>query len=188
MPLFLDSTGLSKLLQKIKTVFATKTELVEIRMMVPVGSIFYLAYSSVPAGYLVCNGQAVSRTEYSDLFAAIGTAYGTGNGSTTFNVPNLIDRFPQGSATPGTVKNAGLPNIAGGNLAFPDVGGQETATGGPLYVKSNGRVYVNWGNSNVNAYDVNVGFDASKANSIYGASSTVQPPALTLVPVIRAIQ
>ena len=48
--------------------------------------------SSVPDGYLFCNGQAVSRTTYSDLFAVIGTTYGSGDGSTTFNLPNLNGR------------------------------------------------------------------------------------------------
>lgn len=48
--------------------------------------------SSVPSGYLFCNGQAVSRTTYSDLFAVIGTTYGSGDGSTTFNLPNLNGR------------------------------------------------------------------------------------------------
>ena len=58
--------------------------------------------STVPAGYLICNGGAISRTTYSQLFAVIGTTYGSGDGSTTFNLPNLIDRFLQGSETSGT--------------------------------------------------------------------------------------
>lgn len=50
-------------------------------------------------GWLYCNGQAVSRTTYARLFAAIATFYGVGDGSTTFNVPNLQDRMPVGSGT-----------------------------------------------------------------------------------------
>jgi hypothetical protein len=49
----------------------------------------YFAYGTLPTGYLLANGQAVSRTTYSALFSAIGTTYGAGNGTTTFNVPNL---------------------------------------------------------------------------------------------------
>lgn len=49
--------------------------------------------ANAPAGWLVCDGQAVSRTTYADLFAAIGTTWGAGDGSTTFNVPPLIARF-----------------------------------------------------------------------------------------------
>jgi microcystin-dependent protein len=55
------------------------------------------AGSTAPTGWLLCNGAAVSRTTYSDLFAVISTTYGTGNGSTTFNVPDLQRRFPLGA-------------------------------------------------------------------------------------------
>ena len=48
--------------------------------------------ASIPTGFLECNGAAVSRTTYSDLFAVIGTDYGAGDGSTTFNLPDLADR------------------------------------------------------------------------------------------------
>lgn len=53
------------------------------------GMIFPYAGSSAPSGFLLCNGQAVSRTTYSSLFTLIGTSYGAGDGSTTFNVPDL---------------------------------------------------------------------------------------------------
>ena len=59
---------------------------------VGVGSVIAFAGSSIPTGYLACNGAAVSRTTYADLFAAIGTTYGVGDGSTTFNLPNLAGR------------------------------------------------------------------------------------------------
>jgi len=55
--------------------------------------------SSPPSGYLYCNAAAVSRTTYADLFATIGTTYGSGDGSTTFNVPDLMGRSPLGSGT-----------------------------------------------------------------------------------------
>lgn len=58
----------------------------------PVGSIFPFAGISAPEGFLMCDGSAVSRTTYADLFAVLGTAYGTGNGSTTFNLPDYRDR------------------------------------------------------------------------------------------------
>lgn len=54
------------------------------------------ASANVPTGWLVCQGQAVSRTTYSSLFNAIGTTYGTGDGSTTFNLPNLQGKVPVG--------------------------------------------------------------------------------------------
>lgn len=63
---------------------------------VPTGSVFTMATTTVPSGYLECNGAAVSRSTYSDLFAAIGTTWGNGNGSTTFNVPDLRGEFVRG--------------------------------------------------------------------------------------------
>ena len=63
---------------------------------VPSGSVFCRAIATVPTGYLECNGAAVSRTTYSALFAIIGTAYGAGNGSSTFNLPDLRGEFIRG--------------------------------------------------------------------------------------------
>lgn len=62
----------------------------------PAGVIVPFAGSSAPTGYLVCDGAAVSRTTYADLFAAIGTTYGAGDGSTTFALPNLKGRVVVG--------------------------------------------------------------------------------------------
>lgn len=62
----------------------------------PVGTVIHIAKNTAPAGYLKCNGAAVSRTTYADLFAAIGTTYGVGNGSTTFNVPDVRGEFIRG--------------------------------------------------------------------------------------------
>ena len=61
------------------------------------GSIFGSARSSAPIGYLFCDGSAVSRTTYADLFLAINTAYGIGNGSTTFNLPDMRGAVPRGA-------------------------------------------------------------------------------------------
>lgn len=61
----------------------------------PAGAILMFGGASVPSGWLLCNGQAVSRTTYASLFSVIGTTYGTGDGSTTFNVPNLEAKFPR---------------------------------------------------------------------------------------------
>ena len=63
---------------------------------VPSGSVFCMAVATVPSGYLECNGAEVSRTTYSVLFAVIGTAYGTGDGSSTFNLPDLRGEFVRG--------------------------------------------------------------------------------------------
>ena len=62
----------------------------------PAGIISEFAGSVAPEGYLMCDGSEVSRTTYSDLFEVIGTSYGSGNGSTTFNLPNLKGKVPVG--------------------------------------------------------------------------------------------
>jgi microcystin-dependent protein len=61
------------------------------------GEVKMYAGASTPSGYLDCDGTAVSRTTYSDLFAALGTTYGVGNGSTTFNLPNFSGKVPRGN-------------------------------------------------------------------------------------------
>ena len=64
---------------------------------IPTGVIVPYGGSIAPNGYLLCDGTAVSRTDYADLFAVIGTSYGSGNGSTTFNVPDLRECVPVGA-------------------------------------------------------------------------------------------
>ena len=61
-----------------------------------VGAIKPWGKSTAPAGYVLCDGAAISRTDYADLFGVISTTYGAGNGSTTFNVPDLQGKMPQG--------------------------------------------------------------------------------------------
>lgn len=156
--------------------------------VLPVGSYIQFAGSQAPTGFLVCNGGEISRTTYSALFAVIGTTYGSGDGSTTFNLPNLTDRFLQGSTTSGTVINAGLPNITGffayGSNQGSQVGSTIDDYGGAFFNRIKGRADTI---ANGGARD-NLGlpgFDASRSNSIYGNSSTVQPPALTCLICIK---
>jgi phage-related tail fiber protein len=61
----------------------------------PVGTVLYFAANTAPTNYLKANGAAISRSTYSDLFAAIGTTFGAGNGSTTFNIPDMRGYFPR---------------------------------------------------------------------------------------------
>ena len=138
------------------------------------GEIKWFAFNTAPDGYLVCNGAEVSRETYADLFAVIGTTFGEGDGSTTFALPNLRDKFAQGSATVGTYKSAGLPNITGSVDCF-----NSGYSGAFSYQKSAGH----YGSSGTNHAIIN--FNASKSNPIYGNSETVQPPALTLLPCIK---
>jgi len=71
----------------------------------PIGAIFPFGGSTAPSGYLMCNGQAVSRTDYSALFAVIGTSFGAGDGSTTFNIPDLREATTKGVGLSGKSSN-----------------------------------------------------------------------------------
>lgn len=148
-----------------------------------IGSIQAFAGNSLPTGWLLCDGSAVSRTDYAALYAVIGTTYGKGNGSTTFNLPNLVDKFVEGSATAGTVKSAGLPNITGTFQKIYTYADQASATGAfslESYETKNGP-YEN-GNTNKG---IIISVDASRSSAIYGKSTTVQPPALTMRYIIK---
>lgn len=153
---------------------------------VPVGTILWSANATVPAGYLLCNGSAVGRTTYPELFSAIGTAFGSGDGSTTFNLPNLIDKFIEGGNSAGTVKAAGLPNITGTNNYSYRVGSDNLTTiTGAFENKgvSTGGSTGGGGTLALNYYS----FDASRSSSIYqNDCTTVQPPAVTCLPCIKA--
>lgn len=74
---------------------------------VPTGTVFSFTGSAAPSGYLLCDGSAVSRTTYAALFAVEGTTYGSGDGSTTFNLPNMVGRFAFGKASSGTGSTLG---------------------------------------------------------------------------------
>ena len=67
-----------------------------ISLALPPGMVMYFANSTAPGGWLECNGAAVSRLTYADLFDAIGTVYGSGDGASTFNLPDLRGQFVRG--------------------------------------------------------------------------------------------
>lgn len=160
--------------------------------VMPIGGILpFAGNGAVPTGYLLCDGAAVSRTMYPDLFSVIGTTYGAGDGSTTFNLPDLTDKFIEGSAAAGTEKEAGLPNITGQTVLGGD---------GTLVVKtddgeSSGCIYFPEESQNYNVLNGSPQYrraqkrrfmiDASRSNAIYGSSTTVQPPALTTRYIIK---
>jgi len=71
------------------------------------GTIVATGRTTAPQGWVLCDGTAINRTTYAALFAAIGTAYGVGDGATTFNLPDLRQRFPLGKASAGTGSTIG---------------------------------------------------------------------------------
>lgn len=78
----------------------------------PSGAISMFGASSAPSGWLLCNGAAVSRTTYSTLFGVIGTTFGPGDGSTTFNVPNMVNWLPIGAGSTAALgANAGSETV-----------------------------------------------------------------------------
>lgn len=132
-------------------------------------------------GYLLCNGAAVSRTTYKNLFAVIGTNFGEGDGSTTFNLPDFRDRtFWGANNNLMKVLAAGLPNIEANLSNNADRNVFNNNMGGAFYRNSSGGSY--WA---AIAYDDrntwgNIYFDASRHDAIYGNSKTVQPPAISV--------
>lgn len=158
----------------------------DLSALIPPGTIIHYAGRTVPSGWLICNGANVSRTDYAALFAAIGTIYGAGNGSTTFGLPNLNGRFFEGTTytgSVGTYHSAGLPNITGQINKLP------TPWDGLLYKQNGALKPVNVGDTaysgHTNGSNYRLEFDASGANGIFGNSTTVQPPSMALLPCIK---
>lgn len=167
-----------------KSTTYTKTEVdTAFGLAMPIGTVLYYAGSTAPNGWLVCDGSEVSKETYAQLYAVIGTTYGTATSSDNFVLPNLIDRFAQGSKTVGTQKDAGLPNIEGVWHITDWAVGNYTTSGAVSYTNAGSLKCVDGTASQPLGTFT---FNASNSNSIYGNSDTVQPPSLTLLPIIKA--
>lgn len=120
---------------------------------------------------LLCDGSTISEENYPELVGVLG---GT-------QLPNLIDRFLQGAATAGTYKKAGLPDITGSPSItnhYPNNGGGNVTTqSGAFYKRSHSNAMLEFYSSTYGGSEI--AFAASQSNSIYGNSTTVQPPAYT---------
>jgi microcystin-dependent protein len=97
---------------------------------VPAGAVMPFAGATAPAGWLLCYGQTVSRSQYGELFAVLGTTYGSGDGSTTFGLPDLRGRVVAGVDNMGGSAASRLTSttITGGADAVGEVGGGQTHT------------------------------------------------------------
>lgn len=132
----------------------SKAALIAVGM--PAGTVVTFAGAAAPSGWLLAYGQAVSRTTYADLFNAIGTTYGTGDGSTTFNLPDGRGRVGAGKDNMGGTAAGRLTNSGTGN---PSIDGTTLgATGGvdrhtlttaqmPSHTHSNSAAATTGGNS-----------------------------------------
>ena len=110
---------------------------------VPIGTIIPFAGNSIPQGYLLCDGSAISRTDYASLFAVIGTIYGAGDGNSTFNLPNMDRRTISGAGSdiPGSVSDGSLPAITG----TAELSGTEQVQNVTGCIYSVGNVSSTWG-------------------------------------------
>jgi microcystin-dependent protein len=150
----------------------------------PTGTIIeYASNGALPDGYLSCDGSAVSRTTYADLFAAIGTTWGSGDGSTTFNLPSLNGYWLKGSSTAGSSVSAGLPNITGELSYQPNCGMYHGGTISGAFTE--GPEYNNSISVSSSVRTKGLIFKASSSNSIYGSSSTVSVSSKTVRYIIK---
>jgi microcystin-dependent protein len=97
-------------------IYRRRTNVSQVAADMPTGAIIAFGGSVAPVGWLLCDGSAVSRTQFAALFATIGTTYGSGDGVTTFNVPDM-----RGRSTVGAGQGTGLTNRVRGAT-----GGEET--------------------------------------------------------------
>ena len=160
-------------------------------LSVPTGMIS--AFHTVPDGWLQCNGAAVSRTTYAALFAVIGTKYGSGDGSNTFNLPLLHHKFIEGTNTQSEVGqsvSAGLPNIRGTAKGFRSIFGDTETNWNEGGLSTSTEVPDAAGIDPVFGHTVGIArrdlqLSANASNDIFGHSTTVQPSALRLIPCIK---
>ena len=160
------------------------------KAIVPIGTVVFYLGTTIPDGYLLCNGASLSRTEFPELFAVLGTKCGSVD-SAHFTLPDTHHRFLEGTTTISEVGSyiaAGLPNSSG-VLRVID------GTYGIFSPESSGVFKVGPGTNKINVTvksgyqgDNHANFDLSEGNSLYGSSDTVQPCGLFAMSLIRAYQ
>ena len=176
---------MGKLLEKLDAdIILAQNTINDITRKIPAGTIVPFSGNDLPLGWLWCNGGSYLRATYVDLFDKIGTIYGAADDE-HFYVPDISDnRFIEGTSNNENSKvNAGLPEIQTDSIfawranliAFID---------GPIYKNDSNLFSINHGNGSYN-YTSIASFKASRANPIYGNSSTVQPKAIRLRYIIK---
>ena len=175
--LALDQTKTDQLLDALKNFGKT---------VVPIGSVIFYLGTTIPDGYLLCNGASLSRTEYPELFEVLGTKCGSVD-SAHFTLPDTHHRFLEGTTTLSEVGSyiaAGLPNIQGQIGWLSSYGITSNVENSALY----------WGKPNAGTTrtqqisgesSLDVYLDASRNNPLFGASETVQPAGLFAQCLIR---
>lgn len=153
-----------------------------------IGEIRWFAISTPPEGWLVCDGSAVAISDYIELFTVIRFTFTPEEDvpPSAFRLPNLMGKVPWGSTQIGTEMKAGLPNITG-RATYIQTDGQNQSDYPDLGCLFWGVYNHDWKTSAINEGPAkrDLLFDASRSNSIYGKSSTVQSPSPCLLPCIR---
>ena len=162
--------------------------------LVPAGVVLPYAAAAAPTGWLLCDGSAVSRTTYAALFSAIGTTYGSGDGSTTFNLPSAGDRVIAGKGSTKTT----LGGTGGATTQTPSgtVGNTTLSTNEmPSHTHNsgsfnpsvsgsfNGTFHINNGGNNINVQYT--GGSGSHNHSLSMSSLNVEQPFIVLNYIIK---
>lgn len=149
----------------------------------PTGSVIIWSTASAPAGYLICDGSAISRTTYANLFSVIGTTYGSGDGNTTFNLPNFINRYAIGSQSVGTYIAESLPNVNATFLATTN--GSQTASGAVTVGGAVSQLAFSGGGGYPGTGDHTFVFNANSSNPVYQNSAKVRADSLCVSYIIK---
>ena len=161
----------------LKVIKSLSGQILSSELVNPVGSLIMgpIPEANCPDGYLLCNGQEVSRTRYAQLFTLLGTNFGSGDGSTTFNIPDYRGCFLRMLSTDTNEntnmyakQNSGVPNITGSlqqwGVLYNFTGcltGNDFGPDGTGYAGSGSRS--------------NLYFDASNSSSVYQSITEVRP-------------
>jgi len=170
---------------------------------IPTATIVPWSSASVPTGFLECNGQAVSRSTYADLFAIVSTTYGSGDGASTFNVPNLADNVAIGKSpnkalastggantvassgnVGGSTANASLstPQLANHSHPMPIGNLADSGTGSP---NSPGIRFVNPSGGNTGGQGSGGGHSHNMSANFSGSATSVVQPYIALIYIIK---
>jgi len=150
---------------------------------VPTGAILAYGAAAAPSGYLLCDGTAVDRTVYAALFAVLSTTYGAGDGVSTFNVPDMRQKFVLGKATAGTGSTLGG---SGGAIDHTHTGPSHTHTYSDTTSAPSATVVVQLGSGTTVATDTHTHTSSgTTAASGTGATGTNNPPFVTTVYIVK---
>jgi microcystin-dependent protein len=165
---------------------------------IPTATIVPWSDSSVPSGFLECNGAAVSRSTYADLFAIVGTTYGSGDGSTTFNLPDLQDNVAVGKSGTKNLASTGGANTvtstgnvggstANATLSVPQLASHTHPISGPSYQNPGPTGLTNnrSGGTSVPAAGGDGGHSHNMSATFSGDATSVVQPYLTVIYIIK---